>query len=267
MPITSRENPMIKEAAALLKSKKARAEAGLFLAEGARLCAEASRSGLAVRRLFFTEEAREKYPEYLKDLIPIAADVQEITLPVSEKLSDTKTPQGIFAVCEFPENRADFDRDGLFVVLDDLQDPGNIGTILRTCDAMDVRGVLLCGSADIWSPKVLRASMGCLFRLPVSVFADAAEAFSTLHAHGCTIFASTLSTDSVLLDQVLFPKRSAVVIGNEGSGIPTEDLARSDTLVTIPMPGRAESLNAASAAAILIYSASVGNRQFSKDWR
>ena len=258
MPITSRENPMIKEAAALLKSKRAREENGLFLAEGARLCAEASRSGIAVRRLFLTEEAKEKYPDYLRDLIPAAADVQEITPPVAEKLSDTKTPQGVFAVCEFPENRADFDRDGLFVVLDGLQDPGNIGTILRTCDAMDVRGVLLCGSADIWSPKVLRASMGCLFRLPVAVFADAAEAFSALHRYGCTVFASTLSANSVPLNQVRFPKRSAVVIGNEGSGIPEEDLARSDTLVTIPMPGRAESLNAASAAAILIYSAAAG---------
>ena len=258
MPITSRENPMIKEAAALLKSKRAREENGLFLAEGARLCAEASRSSFAVRRLFLTEEAKEKYPDYLRDLIPAAADVQEITPPVAEKLSDTKTPQGVFAVCEFPENRADFDRDGLFVVLDGLQDPGNIGTILRTCDAMDVRGVLLCGSADIWSPKVLRASMGCLFRLPVAVFADAAEAFSALHRHGCTVFASTLSANSVPLNQVRFPKRSAVVIGNEGSGIPEEDLARSDTLVTIPMPGRAESLNAASAAAILIYSAAAG---------
>ncbi|HQQ88798.1 MAG TPA: RNA methyltransferase [Oscillospiraceae bacterium] len=258
MPITSRENPMIKEAAALLKSKRAREENGLFLAEGARLCAEASRSSIAVRRLFLTEEAKEKYPDYLRDLIPAAADVQEITPPVAEKLSDTKTPQGVFAVCEFPENRADFDRDGLFVVLDGLQDPGNIGTILRTCDAMDVRGVLLCGSADIWSPKVLRASMGCLFRLPVAVFADAAEAFSALHRHGCTVFASTLSANSVPLNQVRFPKRSAVVIGNEGSGIPEEDLARSDTLVTIPMPGRAESLNAASAAAILIYSAAAG---------
>jgi len=258
MPITSRENPMVKEAASLLKSRKAREESGLFLAEGARLCAEAARSGVAVRRLFLTQEAKETYAEYLKDLIPAADDVQEIAPSVAEKLSDTKTPQGVFAVCAFPENRAELAKDGLYVVLDGLQDPGNLGTILRTCDAMDVRGVLLCASADPWSPKALRASMGCLFRLPVAVYKEAGEAFSALRQNGCAIFASTLSADSVPLCDVRFPKRSAVVIGNEGSGIPEEDLAQCDVRVTIPMPGRAESLNAASAAAILIYSAAGG---------
>ncbi len=258
MPITSRENPMVKEAALLLKSRRAREESGLFLAEGARLCAEAARSGVAVRRLFLTQAARDAYPEYLKDLIPAAMDVQEIAPPVAEKLSDTRTPQGVFALCELPENRADLAKDGLYVVLDGLQDPGNLGTILRTCDAMDARGVLLCASADPWSPKALRASMGCLFRLPVAVYKEAGEAFSALHAEGCVIFASTLSADAVPLGKVKFPKRSAVVIGNEGAGIPEEDLARCDVRVTIPMPGRAESLNAASAAAILIYSAAGG---------
>ena len=256
MLITSRDNPLIKETAALLKDKKLRKESGLFVAEGARLCSEAARSGAFVLRVFLTESARKTYAGYLSDLCDAAEEVYTVSDSVAEKLSDTKTPQGVFAVCRFAEKPVSFGEEGLFVLLSELQDPGNLGTILRTCEAMAVRGVLLCGCVDPFSPKALRSSMGCLFRLPVKVFSTTAEALSLLREHGVTAYASALSTTAESLPSVCFSPRSAVLIGNEGNGLSAETIAACDHTVMIPMPGEAESLNAASAAAILIYSAS-----------
>lgn len=257
--ITSRDNPLIREAFALVGDKKARKEQGLFVAEGARLCSEAAKSGFPVERLFITPEAEKRYAAYLEQLISCSKDVVRISENVAEKLSDTKTPQGIFAVCKCAEKEPDFSQNGVFVLLSEIQDPGNLGTVLRTCDAMDVKGVLLCSSAEVWSPKVLRASMGCLFRLPIKIFSDTEEALSVLKNAGITTYASALSTDAVLLPEIKFAKQSCVLIGNEGKGLSEKVISLCDKTVMIPMPGRAESLNAASAAAILIYSAAVGN--------
>ena len=257
MLITSRENPLIKEAAALVSDKKARKQSGLFVVEGARLCSEACKSGAVVLRLFVTEEAEKKYPEYLSALLSEAKEVYNISCSVAEKISDTKTPQGVFAVCRMEEKPFDFSNDGLYVLLSNLQDPGNIGTILRTCEAMDVRGVLLCGCADCFSPKVLRGTMGCIFRLPIKVFSETAEALSLLKDAKVTTYASALAENALLLPNVKFSQRSCVLIGNEGNGLEHGVIEQCDNVVMIPMPGKAESLNAASAAAIMIYSASM----------
>ncbi len=255
MLITSRENPLIKETAALVSDKKARKQSGLFVAEGARICLEACKSGAEVLRLFVTEEAQKKYPESLSPLFSAAKEVYNINSSVAEKISDTKTPQGVFAVCKMEEREIDLDQKGVFVLLSNLQDPGNIGTILRTCEAMDVKGVFLCGCAELYSPKVLRSTMGCIFRLPIKVFCDTAKALELLSAAGVTTYASALTENALLLPQVQFEEKSCVLIGNEGNGLSTEVIEACDKTVMIPMPGKAESLNAASAAAILIYSA------------
>lgn len=255
MLITSRENPLIKETAALITDKKARKESGLFVAEGARLCSEAMKSGAEVLRVFLTEEAEKRYETYVSALVSGAKEVFTVTGSVAGKLSDTKTPQGVFAVCKKAEKEPDFSENGLYVLLSELQDPGNLGTILRTCEAMDARGVFLCSCADCFSPKVLRSSMGCLFRLPVREFSSTKEALSLLREHGVTTYAAALSTDAVLLPDVRFEHRSCVLIGNEGNGLSEETIKSCDRTVMIPMPGKAESLNAASAAAILLYAA------------
>lgn len=255
MLIQSRENPMVKEASALVSDRKLRKSTGLFVAEGARLCSEAARSGAEVVRVFLTEEAEKRYPEYVSGLVAAAREVYRITPSVAEKISDTKTPQGVFALCRFPEKEIDLDGDGLFVLLSELQDPGNIGTVLRTCEAMDVKGVFLCSCADLFSPKVLRASMGCLFRLPVKVCQSTAEALDMLKAAGVATYAAALSEHALPLPEVRFEHRSCVLIGNEGNGLSPETIAACGKTVMIPMPGRAESLNAASAAAIMIYAA------------
>lgn len=259
MLISSRENPLIKEAAALVSDKKARKQSGLFVAEGARLCSEACKSRARVLRLFVTEEAEKRYPEYLRELLSEAEEVYNITPSVAEKISDTKSPQGVFAVCEASEKPMDFSGKGLFVLLSGLQDPGNIGTILRTCEAMDAKGVFLCGCAEAFSPKVLRGTMGCIFRLPIKVFSETAEALALLKKEGITTYASALAENALLLPEVKFAEKSCVLIGNEGSGLEHEIIEQCDRTVMIPMPGKAESLNAASAAAILIYSAAMQN--------
>lgn len=256
MLIQSRDNPMIKEAAALVSDKKLRRETGLFVAEGARLCSEAAKSGAEVLRVFLTEEAENRYPEYLSELLSAAKETYYISPSAAEKISDTKTPQGVFALCRFAEREIDLSSDGLFVLLSELQDPGNIGTVLRTCEAMDVKGVFLCGCADFLSPKVLRSSMGCLFRLPVKVFKTDEEALSVLKAAGVSTYAAALSERAEMLPDVKFERRSCVLIGNEGNGLSEKTVASCDKTVMIPMPGRAESLNAACAAAIMIYAAS-----------
>lgn len=257
MLITSRENPLIKEAAALVRDKKARKDSGLFVAEGARACFEAVKSSTEVLRVFVTEEAEKRYSEYVAPLISGAAEAFYISETVAEKISETKSPQGVFALCRMAQNPPDFERDGVFVLLSELQDPGNIGTILRTCEAMNARGVLLCSCADVYSPKVLRSTMGCLFRLPFLVLTSTEEGLKKLHEHAVSCYAAALSTEAKMLPDVRFAKRSCIVIGNEGNGLSEDTVAQCDETVMIPMPGRAESLNAASAAAILIYSAAV----------
>ncbi len=257
MLITARENPIIKEAAALVSDKKTRKQTGLFVAEGARLCSEACKSGAKVLRLFVTESAEKKYEDYLKPLYSCAKEVYNISEGVAAKISDTKTPQGVFAVCEMAEREIDLSEKGLFVLLSELQDPGNIGTILRTCEAMAAKGVFLCGCADLYSPKVLRSTMGCIFRLPVSTGLSTEKALEQLKSAGVTTYAAALSTEAELLPNVKFAEKSCVLIGNEGNGLSAETVENCDKTVMIPMPGKAESLNAASAAAILIYSAGV----------
>lgn len=257
MIITSRENPLIKEASLLVSDKKQRAKTGLFVAEGARLCSEAAKSGAKVLRVFLTEEAQSRYSEYVGELISAAEETYYISEGVAEKISDTKTPQGVFAVCRFEEKPLDLDSEGVFVLLSRLQDPGNIGTILRTCEAMNAKGVFLCGCAELLSPKVLRSSMGCLFRLPVKVFKETSEALALLDGAGVKTYAAALSEKAKMLPEVKFSHRSCVVIGNEGNGLDPETIESCGETVMIPMPGRAESLNAASAAAIMIYSAAI----------
>ncbi|MBR3935664.1 MAG: RNA methyltransferase, partial [Oscillospiraceae bacterium] len=184
-------------------------------------------------------------------------EVYTITSSVAEKISDTKTPQGVFAVCKITEKPLDLEEKGVFVLLSNLQDPGNIGTILRTCEAMAVKGVFLCGCADCFSPKVLRGTMGCIFRLPIKVFSETAEALELLKKAGVSTYASALAENALLLPDVKFSEKSCVLIGNEGNGLEHEVIESCEHVVMIPMPGKAESLNAASAAAIMIYSAAM----------
>lgn len=175
--ITSRKSSVVKNAAALLQKAENRSEAGLFMAEGARLCADAARSQTEIAACFFTENAAKKYKDYLDPVLKQTEHAYCIEEHIAPMLSDTKNPQGIFCVCRMPKRRA----DGLPVsaesdtrpcrhvlVMENIQDPSNMGNVLRTAEALGVRHLALVGTCcDVYAPKVLRGSMGEIGRAHV----------------------------------------------------------------------------------------------------
>lgn len=256
--ITSRQNRLVREAAALSDPAERRCR-NAFLAEGARLCEDAARCGVPVRSCFFTEEARRKYASYLAPVLSRCGKAFQVEPHVAQLLSDTKHPQGVFCVCEIPEN-VRFSADsatpsGNCVVLENIQDPGNLGTMLRTAEALGIAEAwLLGGCCDVLSSKVLRASMGAVFREGIYLEPDAGQAVRKLRAAGYELYAAVPDADAEPVTEAEFQAQpSAVCIGNEGNGLTRQLIALCGNRITIPMGGRAESLNAATAASILMW--------------
>ncbi|MCL2332922.1 MAG: RNA methyltransferase [Actinomycetia bacterium] len=243
-PITSKDNPRVKEARKLL-TRKGRRQSGSYLIEGFHVLEEALRAGITPIETFAASEATEKLPPGVTAFTPV-------TEAVLKSLSDTQTPQGVVAVLAMDADTADVS-GSKYLVLENIQDPGNVGTMVRTADAAGFDGVFTIGeTADIYSPKVMRAMQGSQFHLPV-VCTDTDELLAALKTAGLPVLVSTLSADSVPC-QAVSAQRFALVMGNESRGV-TEDLLRAaDARVRIDMPGRAESLNVAVAAGILMFS-------------
>ncbi len=256
--ITSRRNPLVRSAAALLGSSRERRERREFLCEGARLCRDAAASGVKIKTCFFTPRAREKYRGYLERILGAAESVYMIEDPVAGLLSDTKSPQGIFCLCAWPRQAANNGQtapDEPCLVLENLQDPGNLGTILRTAEALGRFRVFLLGDCcDPLSPKALRASMGAAFRLWPEGAASAEELLWRLKNEGYSIHGAVPAETARPVTGIDFTRgRHTVVIGNEGSGLTRETAGLCHDLITIPMGGRAESLNASAAATVLLW--------------
>ncbi|MBQ4616943.1 MAG: RNA methyltransferase [Clostridia bacterium] len=252
MQLTSRDNPRIKELHKLLSDARARKKSGCFVIEGARLCEDAVRSGIEVVSAYVTESAASRYATAWSAVSQAAAHSFTVSEELGSSLSDTDTPQGLSCVCRMPSPSIATEESGVWLALEDVQDPGNLGTIFRTAEALGVTGVLLSkGCCDLYNPKVLRASMGGVFRLPWLVRED----FSgTLRAWGASRPVLAAVVDASALPIMQAPKSGAViVIGNEGNGLSEEAVAASTHRVTIPMAGRAESLNASMAAGILLW--------------
>lgn len=253
--LTSRNNETVKAAAAL-KNADARREQGLFLLEGARLCYDAVRSGVVIEKAFMTETAMHKYYDECIALQDAAKKSFLIADSLSERLADTKNPQGVFCVCKTLDKTNNIDKikyNGIYALADGLQNPDNLGALARTAEALGADGLLLCGGCDIYSPKAMRASMGSLLRLPVFVSDDAPDLVRTLQEKGLRVFASVVDDDAKAVQSVSKGKGCVVVIGNEGNGVSDAVKEAADERITIPMAGRAESLNAAAAAAILLW--------------
>lgn len=250
--ISSRQNKIIRKAASLSEAS-ARRETGMFLAEGARLCADAAESGIQIDCLFFTGAAADKYDAYLQVLTTYAHEAYIIEDHVAQLLSQTKHTQGVFCQCGIPKLTAGNPR-GKCIVLEDMQDPANLGAVMRTAEALGIGQVLLLGARqDPYAPKVLRASMGAVFRQTVSVFEGREEIFQALEQANSVTYAAALEHADLQLGAFAFPENSAVFIGNEGNGLTAETISGCDHVVKIPMRGRAESLNAAAAASILMW--------------
>lgn len=255
MEITGLQNPLVK-AAAELKQKKYRQQHSLFLAEGLRTVEEAVRYG-KVQRIFYTAIDDERTRSVLEEAAAQQVELICVSENVMKKIADTETPQGVIAVCEQQKNTLEkLLADGkMLLVLDRVGDPGNIGTMLRTADAAGLGGiVLLKGSADIYAPKTVRASMGSLFHVPVIAGLSEEDFVSKARKAGYELLVTCLDGADNLYKADL-RGRLAFVMGNEANGVSETLLKAADKRVFIPMQGRAESLNVAMAAGIVMFEA------------
>ncbi len=249
--ITSRENRIIKLCRKLRSGAKERREEGLFLAEGVRLCRETLEAGLGECTLLATPDAAEKYP-WLTD----KARLTLITPELAGYISDTATPQGVFCLCPLPEEKKlSPDPRGRYLLLDNLQDPGNLGTIIRGAEAFGITGLILSrGCPDCFSPKVLRSTMGSIFRQPVYRCGDLAEEVVRMRNTGIQTYAATLNPGAVGVQALENCREGlAVVVGNEGNGVSPQVIDACGAAVYIPMSPAIESLNAAAAATVIMW--------------
>ncbi len=255
MEITGLQNPLVK-AAAELKQKKYRQQRGLFLAEGLRTVEEAVRYG-SVESIFYTAIEDERTRSVLEEAAAQQVQLICVSEAVMKKIADTETPQGVLAVCRMEKISLEELLAGgrMLLVLDRVGDPGNIGTMLRTADAAGLGGLLLLkGCADIYAPKTVRASMGSLFHVPVLSGLSEEQFVSAAHKAGYELLVTCLDGADNLY-QADLSGRLAFVMGNEANGVSAGLLAAADKRVFIPMQGRAESLNVAMAAGIVMFEA------------
>ena len=240
--ITSRKNPLIQQVRRLLSSRKEREQTGLFVSDGTKLLEEAIKWYPGLQTVLRTEDVHLQLPDRVEDVL--------VSRELMAYISPMETPQGALFVCRLPEKQTFVPKAGM-LLLDGIQDPGNIGTILRTADAFGIPVALLEGCADPYSHKVVRSSMGAVFRSPV-VQTTWEQARSACEAAGIDI-AVTALTDTARDIRQAPVQTMAVVIGSEGQGVRAQILQHSAKQLIIPMEGRCESLNAAVAAAIVMW--------------
>lgn len=240
--ITSTQNAQVKQWQKL-KRKKERTKSNTFLVEGFHLVEEAIKAGWTIDQLILREET--EHPEWASELEPI-----RVSDHVFKAITETETPQGIAAVIQMQDKK--LKRHNRILMLDAVQDPGNLGTIIRTADAAGFDAVYLGeGSADRYNDKVIRATQGSIFHLPV-LTADLELLLPELQENGYTVWAAALE-GAVDYRDLTAPKKTALLVGNEGAGIDKRLIAQSDMAVKIPIFGKAESLNVSIATGILLY--------------
>lgn len=252
--ITSRDNPAVKEYTLLLTSRKARHEQRLFVTEGEKLTREALLGGCACKRLFFTARAWRAYEtRYAKT----DAQICLVNESVAAKLSGTQSTQGVFGVFSMLDNDAQpvkIENSGAYLILSSLQDPGNLGTILRTAAAFGIDGVFLNEDCpDLYSLKVLRACMGGVFKLPVQRVDNLLDVVSRMKAEGVFVWAAALHKKAQMAGRTELSNGCAVAIGNEGAGLGERLIQACDGVLALPMRQNSESLNAAMAAGIFMW--------------
>jgi len=253
--ITSKTNEKIKQAVRVRDSTKARREEGLFFAEGARLCVDAAGS-TQVKMLFYTEKAAEKYSAELALLASKSEEAFLVSGAAADRLNDTFSPQGIFCVCKTLDKFYNIDiiyKESKLIALENIQDPANLGAVIRTAEALGIGGAVLCGCCDVYNPKAQRAAMGSLLRLPIVMVDDLPATMLQFAERGFTTLSSTPDASARDITKTDLGEKTVCVIGNEGSGVTDATANGCQQRVRVPMRGRAESLNAAMAAAIIMW--------------
>ncbi len=257
MVISSKENRFVKLWRQLSADGRARRKQGCFACEGARLCMDAALSGVGILAVLYTEKAADVYASQMQPILDAAESAYVITSPLAQYMADTTSPQGVFCICETPKNAVELSAlnlNGRYLALEDVQDPANLGTVIRTAEALGLDGLLLSvGCCDAYSPKVLRGSMGGVFRLPLLMVADMATMATALREKGFRVYACVPDADAQNVSDVALGDGCVPLIGNEGNGLKPETITACDARITIPMGGRAESLNAAMAAGIIMW--------------
>ena len=260
--ITSANNTQVKNVIQLNQKAKARKEQGLFVAEGRKMFGEAPVDW--VEKVYITESLAndEKIMEKVKSLSEEKAEI--VADNIFRQMCDTKTPQGILTVLKLPswsEEEVLAGENPLVMVLEDLQDPGNAGTILRTGEGAGVSGVFLTKTCvDITNPKVIRSTMGSIYRMPFLYVEDVVSLEKKLKEKGIRSFAAHLKGENSY-DHESYKGGTAFFIGNEGKGLTDQAADAADCLIRIPMCGKVESLNAAMASGILMYEAARQRRE------
>lgn len=240
--ITSTQNAQVKQWQKL-KRKKERTKSNTFLVEGFHLVEEAIKAGWTIDQLILREES--EHPGWASEM-----DSIRVSDHVFKSITETETPQGIAAVVQMQDKK--LKRHNRILLLDAVQDPGNLGTIIRTADAAGYDAVYVGeGSADRYNDKVIRATQGSIFHLPV-LTADLALLLPELQENGYAVWAAALE-GAVDYRDLTAPKKTALLVGNEGAGIDKRLIAQSDMAVKIPIFGQAESLNVSIATGILLY--------------
>lgn len=240
--ITARKNPLLQQVRRLLSSRRERENVGLFVADGTKLLCEAVQHWPGLDTVILSDGVDAEVPDHVR-LVRVPEDVMA-------SISPMQSPQGALFLCRLPEKKQFVPKPGM-LILDGIQDPGNLGTILRTADALEVPVALLEGCADPYNHKVVRASMGAVFRTPV-VTATWQEVKAACAEAGVRIAVTALSERARDLRQAEL-NTMAVVIGSEGQGVRQEILDTADAELIIPMNPNCESLNAAIAAAIVMW--------------
>ncbi len=260
--ISSTANKQVKYVNALMKKGKMRREENLFVAEGLRMCGEIPKD--KIRTLYVSESFRKE--SHFSWLAEGVKQVEVVTDTVFDALSDTRTPQGVLALAEqehytleeVSEARRQEKKTRVLphlMILEELQDPGNLGTIFRAGEGAGVTGVVMdAKTADIYSPKAVRSTMGSVLRVPFVYVEDLGSAIALIKKKGIRLYAACLE-ESRDYDKEDYRGGMGFLIGNEANGLKPETAAMADARVRIPMMGRVESLNAAMAASVLMYEA------------
>jgi TrmH family RNA methyltransferase len=259
--ITSLNNKSVKEVIQLSKKPRERNRQGLFVVEGVKMFREAPIE--RIRQVYLSEKAeRELYGQYREKLERLPCEI--VSDEVFARMSDTQTPQGV--LCLLEQYHYDLEqlltadtnkKQMIFILLEDIQDPGNLGTILRTSEGAGVDGVIMSReTADIYNPKTIRSTMGSVYRVPFLYTQDIRQTMKTLQGRGISIYAAHLDeNNSRYYYEYEYRRHTAFLIGNEGNGLREETAGCADYRLKIPMEGSVESLNAAVAASVLMYEA------------